>query len=203
MRSTSSATRVQAAARSHASTACPSSVTVQSVKSAEKGGLANRQPRLPDDACCKLDQAARSGIVLVDTQGLGAARRHRHPCRRRSGSRRRISRCWRPCSVCFPFFGKLVSLDSAYQGPSLSPAPCAGILPDLTIDRTSSSDPIGVKGYRRSMPRFDPGWSNAPIAWLNRCRRLDQGTGRHSQPQRRSIFIKLASISTLCCSKTL
>ena len=95
----------------------------QSVKSAEKGGLASTATAYAG----KLKGKKRH--VLVDTQGL-LLHRHRRTFRIATA----VSRCWRPCCL-FPFLGKLFA-DSAYQGPVFQSCP---------ISRPKSSD--RVKGF--------------------------------------------------------
>ena len=56
-----------------------------------------------------------------------------------------VSRCWRPCSVCFPFSGNLFA-DSAYQGPVFQPRP--GRHPARSRDRDRQAIRSG-EGLRR------------------------------------------------------
>ena len=96
-----------------------------------------------------------------------------------------VSRCWRPCSVCFPLLGKLFA-DSAYQGPVFHRA-LAGILPDLETEIVKRSD--RVKGFVVQPRRWVV---ERTIAWLNRCRRLAKDW--ENLNRNALAFIKLASI---------
>ena len=91
-----------------------------------------------------------------------------------------VSRCWRPCSVCFPFS----FADSAYQGPDRA---LAGILPDLETEIVKRSD--RVKGFVVQPRRWVV---ERTIAWLNRCRRLAKDW--ENLNRNALAFIKLASI---------
>ena len=100
-----------------------------------------------------------------------------------------VSRCWRPCSVCFPFSGNCCSgncADSAYQGPVFHRA-LAGILPDLETEIVKRSD--RVKGFVVQPRRWVV---ERTIAWLNRCRRLAKDW--ENLNRNALAFIKLASI---------
>ena len=96
-----------------------------------------------------------------------------------------VSRCWRPCSVCFPFAGNC-SPTCAYQGPVFHRA-LAGILPDLETEIVKRSD--RVKGFVVQPRRWVV---ERTIAWLNRCRRLAKDW--ENLKRNALAFIKLASI---------
>ena len=97
-----------------------------------------------------------------------------------------VSRCWRPCSVCFPFSVKLFA-DSAYQGPVLSLAPWPASCGDLETEIVKRSD--RVKGFVVQPRRWVV---ERTIAWLNRCRRLAKDW--ENLNRNALAFIKLASI---------
>ena len=164
------------AAREASPTACI--IDSQSVKSAEKGGLAStatasmRQADQGQEAACS-GRYARL-----------AAARHRHR-RRRSGSRRRSSRCWRPCSVCFPFSGNC-SPTAPIRARSFT-APWPASCPDLETEIVKRSD--RVKGFVVQPRRWVV---ERTIAWLNRCRRLAKDW--ENLNRNALAFIKLASI---------
>ena len=96
-----------------------------------------------------------------------------------------VSRCWRPCSVCFPFSGNC-SPTAPIRGRSFTapwPASCPISRP------RSSSDPIGLKGFVVQPRRWVV---ERTIAWLNRCRRLAKDW--ENLNRNALAFIKLASI---------
>ena len=96
-----------------------------------------------------------------------------------------VSRCWRPCSVCFPFSGNC-SPTAPNQGPVFHRA-LAGILPDLETEIVKRSD--RVKGFVVQPRRWVV---ERTIAWLNRCRRLAKDW--ENLNRNALAFIKLASI---------
>ena len=169
------------AAREASPTACI--IDSQSVKSAEKGGLASTATLL---RCRQADQgqeAACSGRYAR----LAAARRSSPPPTFRIATA--VSRCWRPCSVCFPFSGNC-SPTAPIRGRSFNRA-LAGILPDLETEIVKRSDQ--GEGLRRGFQ---------PRRWVWSRRYLSPGSTaasrygqrdcvRTGQPQRASQALRI------------
>ena len=116
------------AAREASPTACI--IDSQSVKSAEKGGLAST-------ATASMPASrARSGMFWSIRKACCCTASSPPPTFRIATA---VSRCWRPCSVCFPFSGNC-SPTAPIRGRSFTapwPASCPISRP------RSSSDPIG------------------------------------------------------------
>ena len=143
----------------------PASST-ESVKA--PGGLASTAT----DRCRQADQG-RSGMLLVDTQGLAHGIVTAADV---TGSRRLVSRCWRPCSVCFPFSGNC----SPTAPIRARDRALAGILPDLETEIVKRSE-------ERLRRPAHVGWSNAPVRMLMKPLPADRPrTPGEPQPQLRS-----------------
>ena len=142
------------------------SSTAGGVKSAEKGGLASTAIELMPAFADQGQEAACSGRYA-----RLAAARHRHR-RRRFRIATAVSRCWRPCSVCFPFSGHPVRRQRLSGARSITapwPASCPTAI--HSRPRSSSEYPIG-EGLRRPAQALG-GRGRRTIAWLNAtCRRL-------------------------------
>ena len=158
------------AAREASPTACI--IDSQSVKSAERGA------RIDSHGFDAGKLIKRSGMFWSIRKACCCTASSPPPTFRIATA---VSRCWRPCSVCFPFSGNC----SPHQGPVFHRA-LAGILPDLETEIVKRSD--RVKGFvvqprRWVVERPSPG-STAAADWPR--------TGRTSTATR--AFIKLASI---------
>ena len=160
----------------------PASSTVRVSKSAEKGGLASTATASMRGKLIK----GKKRHVLVDTQGLSAARQGVTASGdvqdRRDGGLALLA----PSSVCFAFW-------EIVRRQRLSGA-MAGILGDL--ETGSSSDPMG-EGLRRPAQALG---GRTTIAWLNRCRRLakDWENLNRNALSSSSASIRLGMLRKLC-----
>ena len=150
----------------------------QSVKSAEKGGLASIRMAMMRARRSR----ARSAIVLVDTLGLLLhAIVHPADIQDRDGGILLLATLF----GMYPFLKKLFA-DAGYQGPQFQKA-LAKILPHLEAEIVRRSD--HVKGFAVLPKRWIV---ERTIAWLNRCRRLAKDW--ENLNRKGLAFLRLASI---------